>query len=44
MLGQGILPGADKPPTIMLASFFNIFLILQYHLIMSFSWRLELEA
>jgi hypothetical protein len=24
MLGQGILPGADKPPTILFASFFNI--------------------
>ena len=28
--GQGILPGADRPPTITLASFFNIFMIKYY--------------
>jgi len=44
MLGQGILPGADKPPTIILASFFNIFLIFLYYIIVSFSRRLKLGA
>jgi hypothetical protein len=42
ILGQGILPGADRPPTIFLASFINIFLF--YFLIVAVPWRLELGA
>jgi hypothetical protein len=48
MLGQGILPGADKPPTIILASFFNIILfflfLIFFHLNVFLLWRLKLEA
>ena len=42
ILGQDILPGADRPPTIFLASFINIFLF--YFLIVAVPWRLELGA
>jgi len=46
--GQGILPGAESPPTIWFASFFNIIIfflfLIFFHLNVFLLWRLKLAA